>query len=333
MRPSKTLRKSWIDMSTAAVLKTILKCKSFILSTHVNPDPDALCSELALAKYLQSIGKRVRILNEEEVPERFKFLPGSSMLEKLPKTKDLSYDAAIIVDCGDLERIGKVQNVLNKLKPIINIDHHVTNDLFGSLNLVKPKASSAAEVLYDLFVQAKAKLTKDIAVLLYLGIMTDTGSFRYDNTTARVHEIVSRLLGDFQFSTSDLYKRLYEAIPVNDVALFTKAINKFDLLYGGKVVCVSLRKSLLKKFSAEVDLRDKIFSYLRMIKDVKAIVILTEFKNDLTRANFRSQSEIDVAKIAAYFKGGGHKKASGCVVEGDLRVAKIKILKQLEKVL
>lgn len=317
---------------SAAVLKAIRRYESFLISTHVNPDPDALCSELAMAKYLHSIGKTVRIINEEKVPERFKFLPGSSMLEKL-SAKGFSCDCAIVVDCGDLERIGKVQSALKKDKPIINIDHHVTNDSFGSLNLVKPKASSTAEVLYDLLIEGGARLTKDIAVLLYLGIMTDTGSFRYDNTTARVHQIVSNLLGDFKFSTSDLYKRLYETIPVNDLMLFTKAINKFDLLYGGRVVCVSLHKDLLKKFSAEFDLRDKIFSYLRTIKEVEVIVILTEHKKNLTRANFRSQSDIDVAKVAAHFNGGGHKKASGGMVEGDLRAAKTKVLKYLEKVL
>lgn len=319
-------------MSMKAIIQTIRTNDRFLISTHVNPDPDALCSELALAIYLQSLGKKVFMINHEAVPGRFHFLPGIRAVRPYDEKKKVVYDVAIVVDCGDLSRIGKVQNLIQKEKPLINIDHHITNESFGILNLVRPKASSTGEVLYELLIKAECVFTKDLAMHLYAGIMTDTGSFRYENTSSRTHAIVADLMR-YKFSASALYRKLYEGISVNDLKEFTKVISRFDMLYDGKVVCVELKKKVLAKFSGEFDLRDTIFKFLRSMKIVEVFVIFTEIESGKTRVNLRSTEKFDVAKLANYFKGGGHRRASGCVVNNDIPGARKEILKKIKEVL
>ena len=176
----------------------------------------------------------------------------------------------------------------------------------------------------------KFPLTKDLAMLLYMGIMTDTGSFRYDNTSSYTHKAISELM-QFDIEVSELYRKLYEAIPLNDLIYFSKVVNSFEPLCKGFVICLELRRSVVKKFSESFDLRDKIFRYLRAINGVEVIVILTEVTKNKTRVNFRSQEKIDVAQVAFKFDGGGHSRASGCVVYHGLREARQKVLRQIKK--
>jgi len=300
------------------ILQTIKKYKTFVISTHVNPDPDALCSELAMAAYLHSIGKKAYVINEKTVPDRFSFFPGSSKIKEYSPESKLKFDAVIVLDCGDLSRIGKVEGLIEKNHRVINIDHHVTNDSFGDVNYVNPKASSTAEILYEMLKMGRCKFTKNIALCLYAGIMTDTGSFRFANTTPKTHKIVSELV-KFKFSTYGIYRKIYENIPLSDLKEFTQVISRFDTLYDGKVLCVELKKNVLEKFSDYFDLRDTIFKFLRSTRGAEAFVIFTEVSSKLTRINLRSTGKVNVAKLANQFSGGGHKNASGCQFESDLK--------------
>jgi len=298
----------------------------------MNADPDALCSELALAIYLRSLGKKVLIVNHEAVPERFKFLPGTLRVKSFSEVKKTDYDAAIVLDCGDFGRIGKVRALIQEGKPLINIDHHITNDYFGSINLVSPEASSTGEVLYELLVKAKCVFTKNLAMHLYAGIMTDTGSFRYENTTARTHAIAADLMS-FKFSAPMLYRKLYESISFDDLKEFTKVISRFDILFDGRVACVELSQKVLAKFSGEFDLRDAIFKFLRSMKTVDVFVIFTEIERNKTRINLRSTHKFDVAQLANFFKGGGHRRASGCALDVNMAQAREEVLAKIRKVL
>ncbi len=314
------------------ILQTIKKNETFLLSTHVNPDPDALSSELVLDIYLRSLGKKVFIVNEEKVQDRLDFLPGGKRIRGFKKNLTIDYDVAIVVDCGDLNRIGKVQNLIQSDKVLINIDHHITNDKFGSLNLVVPDASSTAEVLYDFLKTAHFQMTKNAALLLYAGILTDTGSFRYANTTHKTHLIAGELR-KFPFSADDLYRQLYETMPLNDVKEFTKLISRFDAIYLGKVVCLELRKRVLARFSGNIDLRDMIFKFLRAIKGVEVCVIFTEVNSKETRINFRSMGDFNVAKLASNFNGGGHRRASGGRMDAGISETRKAVLKKIGKAL
>jgi bifunctional oligoribonuclease and PAP phosphatase NrnA len=319
-------------MSMKNIIQAIKKNKRFLISTHVNPDPDALCSELALAMYLRSLGKKVTIVNNESVGRRFWFIPGIHHIKHYWEKREMVYDVAIILDCGELSRVGKVQDMIQKAKPLVNIDHHITNDQFGSLNLVRPKSSSTAEVLYDLLKQGGCVFTRTLAMHLYVGIMTDTGSFRYENTTARTHAIVAELM-KFKFSAPSLYQKLYETILFRDLKEFTKVIGRLRMTCGGRVACITLGKRILRKFSGEFDLRDTIFKFLRSIKNVEVVVILTEIGRNKTRINLRSSNAFDVAKLANHFRGGGHRRASGCTVDKSIPRARKEILERIRRML
>jgi len=297
--------------------KIIKQYQSFIVSTHHNPDADAVSSAMAMALYLKGLGKKAVVLNEDACPDWLKFLPGTAFFKKASGVKKFDYDVAIVLDCGDFSRIGGVKDFIIKGKPLVNIDHHITNDHFGSVNVIIPKASSTCEMLFDYLKAVKFSLNKNLAILLYAGIMTDTGSFRYENTSAHCHEVAQELM-TFKFSAAHMYDRLYVGIPVVDMKLFTDVIHKAQLLDNNRVFCVALTKKKAEQFSKSFDLKEKLFNFLRSIEGIEVVVILTEINAKEVRVNLRSQNNFDVAKLAQDFNGGGHKKAAGCKVYDSL---------------
>ncbi len=317
-------------MNYNPIIQAFRKHKKFLVTTHVNPDADAAASALAVAFVLRSLGKTVTVVNQDVIPGWLQFLPKASTFKKAGILKNVHYDAAIFLDCGDLARVGSVSTLLKDGKPLINIDHHKTNDRFGDLNLVLPGSSSTAEVLYGLFQKMNVRWSKELATLIYAGIMTDTGSFRYDCTSPETHRIAGELMA-FGISPSDLYTRIYDVIPLKDLKLFLEVANSVEFLNNGKIACIELHKNVLRKFSDGFDVRDKIFGLLRSTKGVEVIAIFNEISVRQTRVNFRSKGSFDVAQLALKFNGGGHAKASGCTVDFSMQETRKKILREIIK--
>lgn len=317
-------------MNYNSVIDVIRKNKKFLVTTHVNPDADAIGSALAMAVVLKSLGKTVEVFNEDAVPGWLKFLPRTAWVKKPSDIKVFDYDAAIALDCGDAARIGNVRGLLRDGKILVNIDHHKTNDLFGDVNLVLPKASSTAEVLYEIFTKMKIAWTKELATLIYAGVMTDTGSFRYDCTSARTHSIAGELIA-CGIQPQEIYTNIYDVVSAGDLKTFMKIANEVEFVQAGKIACLELRKKDIAKFSEGFDVRDKIFGFLRSALGVEVIVIFNEVGKFRTRVNFRSKGLVDVAQVAAQFQGGGHAKASGCTVELSIAETRKKILRVIGK--
>lgn len=318
-------------VSYKEVWQEIKKHKNFLITTHHNPDPDAACSALAMSLVLKKLGKKTVVVNEDNLPSWLTFIPQARSFLHKTAFKKTAIDAVMVLDCGDYARIGGVSGFITTQR-IINIDHHVTNDGFGHVNVVSPKASSTCEMLFDLFKEGKVKLTKDIATLLYAGIMTDTGSFRYDNTTAKTHAIIAELMS-FGVSASFMHQQLYVGIPSSDIKKYVDAIHSAELFFGNRVYCVSLPKKVLDGFSEGFDLKEKLFGFLRGVEGVEVVVILTEMQPNETRINLRSQHHVDVARLASQFNGGGHRKAAGAKMPMNLKATKKKILAAIRKVL
>lgn len=316
-------------MSLQRALNLIKKYDRFMVASHVGPDPDAVSSTLVMALFLKSWGKKVVVVNEDPLPSRYDFFPKAHLFQSVEDRDVPSCEVLVTVDCGDLDRIGVVKDHWFGGK-IINIDHHVTNTKYGDVNCVMPNASSTAEVLYDLLKKARVTLNKDYARLLYLGIMTDTGSFRYDGTSAYTHKVVAELM-KFNIPVDDYYRFIYEKSSREDMCAFIKILNKVEFSRGGRVATLDVTRKIKSRFSEQFDLREQVYGFLRSMIGVDVIVIFTEQQEPaLTRVNFRSQcSDIDVAKIAAQFGGGGHKKASGCSLNKPLKQTKHKILKAI----
>jgi phosphoesterase RecJ-like protein len=236
------------------------------------------------------------------------------------------------LDCGDLKRIGSVSQLIKEGIPVMNIDHHVTNTKFGIINAVDAEASSTCELIYGMLKNAKFPLNKDIATLLYAGIMTDTGSFRYDNTTAYTHRVTADLM-TYKIPVQKMHDLLYRGIPVSDIKLFTQVVHDAQLVFNDRVYCLSLTQKTVDSFSKNFDIKEKLFSFLRSVEGIEVVAILTELSSKEVRVNFRSQSNFNVAKLAQQFDGGGHIKAAGCKIGDTLPNAQTKILTAIKKLL
>ncbi|MBF0387450.1 MAG: bifunctional oligoribonuclease/PAP phosphatase NrnA [Candidatus Omnitrophica bacterium] len=312
------------------IIEALKNSRKVLVTMHVHPDPDAMGAALAMVLFLKSLGKDVRLYNEDACPSWLAFMPRAVLCRKVSGQERFVPDTAVILDCGDLERIGKVRGLIPAGARVINIDHHITNKLFAELNLVKKKYSSTSEILFELLKHAGCVFTKDIAILLYLGILTDTGSFGFDSTTSHTHEVIAELL-KFNIPVARLYRQVYETLPREDLKAFLSAMNRLELECGERVACLMMTRKDVALFSEGFDIRDKIFGFLRAVKGLDVIVIITEADNGRVRINMRGRGVLDVARISQKFNGGGHKNASGCYISGTMSQARIKILSAIKE--
>jgi phosphoesterase RecJ-like protein len=320
-------------MSLKKLVASIKRNKYFLITTHTNPEGDALGSELAFYRLLKMMGKRALIVNDDKLPCAYNFLPGINKIKKF-KTKHgaIKFDCFIILDCSDLRRCGETYKINIYNKPIINIDHHISNERFGDINWVEPYASSTSEMIYKIYKKLRIPLDRKAALSLYVGIITDTGSFRYSNTAALTHKIAAELI-KFKLDVPRIYKNIYENIPFPDMKLLNKILSNVKRQFHGKIAWFQIEQSLLKDRIIAIDLTEHILSFARAIKDVEVAVLFKEnFRGKRqVRVNLRSQGKIDVNRIARFFGGGGHKTASGCTVEGRIEDVTRKVLKKIRE--
>ncbi|MFA5155861.1 MAG: bifunctional oligoribonuclease/PAP phosphatase NrnA [Candidatus Omnitrophota bacterium] len=320
-------------MGLKKIVAQIKNHNNFLISSHVNMEGDALGSELAFGRLIKLLGKNAVIVNEDKVPYGYGFLPGINGIKKYKDNlKGIKFDCFVALDCSDIKRTGEVYRMNKENKPVLNIDHHISNTKFGTFNWVDPYASSACEMVYELYKKMKVRLDKDAALYLYAGILTDTGSFRYSNTTAATHKIAAELLG-FGINVVEVYKNVYGNLPFNEMKLVTHILNNIKRRNNGKVVWFEADSRLLKKYKAQyVDLTDYVMNFGRAIDGVEVVVLFKEnlgVKNEV-RVNFRSQGKIDVNAIAQGFGGGGHRGAAGCTLHGALAGIKKQVLKKVD---
>ncbi len=313
------------------VLETIKKNKRFLVTAHLNPEGDSLCSQLAMKALLESLGKEVVIVNHDEVPGHFKFLPKiDSISTSAPEEMD--FDATIVLDCPNMRRVGNVEALIPKDKPIINIDHHVSNERFGTANWVDDRASSAGEMVYRIFKAMEVGITKEAALYLYIAILTDTGSFNYDNTSNVTHEIAGELLG-YGLDPSLVSESVFERRSVEDIRFLGLVLATLKVNRTGEVAYLEITRKMLKDTGADMAKVEGVVNYARSIFSVKIAILFKEDLNNHNRINvsFRSKAGVDVNKLAAKFGGGGHTKASGCVIDGDLAEVEKKVVARAEE--
>lgn len=317
------------------VIKAISKNNKFLITAHINLEGDSLGSQLAMKELLISMGKKAYILDSDAVPDHYKFLPKADEV-----SNDLDniepFDAAVVLDCPTLKRTGRVSKVIKEnAKVVINVDHHISNEKFGDINWVDPNASSAGEMVYRLYKETGAKLTKEVALSLYIAILTDTGSFNYDNTSSVTHEIAGELLG-YGLDPALVSESVYERRSLEDIRLLALVLDTLKINKDGNVAYLEVTRDMLNKTGADIAKSEGLINYARSIDKVKVAVLFKEDLKEKNRINisFRSKGNgetIDVNKIASVFGGGGHMRASGCVIMGSLEEAKKKVLAEAEK--
>jgi phosphoesterase RecJ-like protein len=306
-------------MSIQKAVEFIKSHKSFLIASHTNMEGDALGSQLGFYLLVKKLGKQAVMVQDEDVAYGYEFMPALDKIRRFKNNlKDLKFDCFVTVDCSDLKRTGEVYMLNTGHKPILNIDHHISNANFGYVNWVDPKASSASEMVYQLYKKMKVPLDRDVALALYAGILTDTGSFRFSNTSSSTHAAVGDLL-TYGIDVAGVYKNIYGNIPYSDLHLLTRILPTMKTALDNKIVWFEVGKQLLKKQNGIFfDLSETLLTFARTLKGLEVAVL---FRENLApgyevRVNFRSQGNIDVNKIANLFGGGGHKNASGCTIKG-----------------
>ena len=317
-------------MIISKIKKAINKNKSFLILTHVNPDGDALGSQLALRRILKSLNKDVYVVAEERVPPMYKFLPDANKIQTDYKRFKSKFDVVFILDCPKIARVGKVEDLISG-SLIINIDHHPGRTKEMDIVFKDTNAAATAVLIYKLFKNMRVKIDKKTALLLYVGIATDTGFFRYTNTDAEAYKISSELV-KLGVVPNEINKQLYESESIKRLKLLGLSLETIKLYKTGKIITMETTKDMYTKTGSGPEYTEDFVNFPRSIKGVSVAAFFREDKKAQTvKVSFRAKGKVDVDKIAKVFGGGGHPQASGCTLKGNLKKNKNKVIRVLKK--
>ena len=320
-------------MSLKKAARLIRENNSFLISSHINPEADAIGSELGFLNLLRKLGKEGLIVNESSLPVECRGLPGVKEIKQFP-FKVTGFDCGVYLDSGEASRVGKVNSILSQARVSLNIDHHFSNKKFAGVNWVDPSASCTCEMVYRLYKYFRIEIDKDAALALYAGIIADTGSFHYSNTAVSTHRIAAALLKT-GISPPKTYNMLFENNTLSGIRLLGQVLLALESDCKGKIVWAEVPAKSLNKLFPEVDLSEEVLGLMRSIKGVELAIIFKEArdKKNQARINFRSQSVFDCNQLASEFGGGGHKNASGATVTGLLAEIKKKVLRRAKEMM
>lgn len=310
------------------------KGTSFVVLSHYRPDGDAIGSSLAVALALKKMGKSVRVLNEDRVPETLKFLPGSEMVEQ-PGDEPIKADVVIAVDCATRERLGAKCLAALQAPLWINLDHHRSNEDYGDLHYIDSDAPATGEIVFNLLFASALPLDADIGANLYVAISTDTGSFQYQGTTARTYEIGAALIR-LGVDVSTLARETYENFPRRRIELLRGLLNTMEITHGGRVASWGLTAELAGSVGMKPEDAEGLIDTLRSIQGVIVAAAFEELPgpDGKVRLSLRSKDpRVDVGKVCAVFGGGGHALAAGARLRGPLSDAKARVLQAIDEAL
>jgi phosphoesterase RecJ-like protein len=303
---------------------------SFFLATHVRPDGDGLGAMLALAAVLRQMGKRVVVHAPEPAPRLYRFLPG---IERLTSNIGAEgCEVAVVVDCGSLGRLGPMAEWVSRHPLVINIDHHQTNSGFGHLRLVDAGACAAAEIVRRLIAELPWPLNPEVALNLYVAVVSDTGGFQNANTDRRAFELAAELVGP-GVSPHDVARRLFDDYSLARLKLLGLALSRLESLDGGRLALVSVTRRMLDEAGADLEESAGLINQLSGVAGVKVAALLAETEGEGVEVSLRSRDGVNVADIAEGFGGGGHPNAAGFAQEGRLPEVKRRLVAALEPAL
>ena len=293
----------------------------FLLTAHEGPDGDALGSLLGLHNVLTQLGKdSVMFMAAKEfpLPIEYRFLPLEEVFHEPPA--DMADRTVIFLDCGNIDRM-PVEWLTAGGNDVINIDHHHDNTCFGDINLVEVGASCTAEIVYDLASLLGAKITPEIASALYVGLITDTGKFMYENTNAHTHRVAADLI-EAGVDVDDTYRRLYENVPLEKLRLVSRALDGITSHCDGRLAISYITTADYEATGASEEMTEGLIDHLRSIDGVKVAAVIRDLGNRgraARKVSLRSSAgDVDVSAIARKNGGGGHKRAAGFSTDLEL---------------
>jgi phosphoesterase RecJ-like protein len=315
--------------SLASLQKLCDRHERFLVISHVRPDGDAYGSTLGLALSLQAMRNDVQVVNADGLSPLFEFLPGSKDLTApLPAAPEP--DRLIIaVDCADVKRLGAVFDQWQRA-PDVNIDHHVSNPGYAKLNLIDADSPATAQVLHEIITALQWPLTPDVAANLYVGLMTDTGCFRYRQTTVQTFEVAARLVSAGADPTT-LAEACYQSFRAERLLLIGEVFKAIHFANQNRVAWFCLTPEMFARSGAVPDETEGLIDYLQTVKTVEAAFVLESLPDGLTRASMRSRGKVDVQRICQEFGGGGHRLAAGLRTKLDPVALEKKLLDLIAK--
>lgn len=280
---------------------------------------------------LEALNKRTTLYNESPIPAVYRFLPFADRIVQYVDKANI-YDTAIILDCSDLERIGKAVSMVNKIPIIINIDHHITNTCYGDFQLIKTSACATTEIVYKLMKDMAVPINKAIAASIYTGILTDTGSFRFSNTNRAAFEICEEMV-ELGVDPYSIAQHVYGTYSLGRIKLLNMALDSIEISYNGRLSMMTLTRDMFYETDTRTEDADGLINYAKSIEDVKVAVLIQELqnKNKQFHVSLRSNGTVNVAEIASSFGGGGHFNAAGFSIESTLSDLKSQIFKLADK--
>jgi phosphoesterase RecJ-like protein len=314
--------------SITALLDLIRERNSFVITSHVRPDGDAIGSSLGLMHLLEAMGKQATVVFTDPIPPNFHFLSGVERIS----TRFPAADAVIFLECDSVERSSIDRAEFDAALPLltINIDHHRSGREFADFNWIDPQAAAVGAMVYDLVLASGVRITLPMADCLYAAILTDTGSFNYPSTSASTFAMAERLIQSGT-SANRIAHAIYFCNPVSKVRLLGIALANLQIDDAVCWSCVTLAE--MERAGASVEDCEGVVNHLIGIAGIEAAVFLRELPGQAQfRLSIRSRGSLDVAKIAEHFGGGGHKSASGCTIDGPLAEVTDRIIGQLRAV-
>jgi bifunctional oligoribonuclease and PAP phosphatase NrnA len=314
--------------SVAAICDAIRQRQRFVITSHARPDGDAIGSQVAMAYALRQLGKHAELVGADPAPPQFHVFPGVADI-RVSKVVEGPFDAAIVMECGDLSRTG-VEGFEKYF--VINIDHHPGNKGYGAINWFDPGAAACSEMVFDVIEALGATLTPEIATHIYVAILTDTGGFHFSHITSRTFEICRRCT-EAGADPEAIARAVFDSNTMGRLRLMGAVLHNLEFECDGRVALAALTLRLLEQTGATHEDSDGLINLPLNVKEIQAVAFFKEIAPDSFRISLRSKGAVDVNRVASTFGGGGHKNAAGCTLNGPYAEARAKLLAPLKQAL
>src|SRR6266550_4625017 len=307
------------------VVELIENKDRFAITSHVRPDGDSLGSSLGLCWLLRALDKDVEVIMRDSAPHSYLKLPGADAIRVTPAV-DREYDGVFVIECSDINRPGLID--LEK-QFVVNIDHHSTTELFGAVNGIDSTASAVGEMIYNLCKATGVRVTKEIAECVYTALLTDTGSFHYSNTTERTFKIASELVRT-GVKPAKSAEAIFGSYHWSKIELLSQVLSTARRDASGHVAWMRQTLEMQERTRASDEDADGFVNYPLAVGDVEATALFKESAPGIYRTSLRSKGDVNVAKIAEHFGGGGHRNAAGCTLKGTSSEIEQKVVPLLQ---
>jgi phosphoesterase RecJ-like protein len=308
------------------IVDTIATRRRFVISSHARPDGDSIGSQLAIAFALRALGKEVSIVNSDAAPGPLMAFPGVAGIEIADRVEG-AFDAAIIMECGDLARTGVTG--LDRFL-VINIDHHPGNSGYGLINWFDSTAAACGEMVYELIRALGVPLSVEIATHIYVAILTDTGSFHYSSISPRTFDICREaLLAGVEPVL--VARNVYDSNNIGRLRLFGAVLSAMQLDTTGQIAVVYLDHEMARAAGGSYEDTEGLINLPLTVKEIQAVVFFKQIEGDEYRVSLRSKGDIDIGAVAREFGGGGHRNAAGCTVSGAIDTLQKIFLEKMER--